>query len=209
MRLRLAILVAGCSGFVALSYEIVWYRLLAVMTRGIASTFGLLLAAYLLGLAIGSRAVAVYCREKGGDVRQLRALAAFVVIANVIGSLVGPAFAWSAHFTDFRLGLVVVAVSAAFLGAILPLVCHFGIDADDRAGVRLSYVYLANIIGSAAGSLLTGFVLMDTLSIGTVAIVLALAGFALAALLVAMSGPAAGVRSPRMRCSSAARSWRS
>jgi spermidine synthase len=189
MRLRLAILVAGCSGFVALSYEIVWYRLLAVMTRGIASTFGLLLAAYLLGLAIGSRAVAVYCREKGGDVRQLRALAAFVVIANVIGSLVGPAFAWSAHFTDFRLGLAVVAISAAFLGAILPLVCHFGIDADDRAGVRLSYVYLANIIGSAAGSLLTGFVLMDTLSIGTIAIVLALAGFALAALLVAMSAP--------------------
>ena len=189
MRLRLAILVAGCSGFVALSYEIVWYRLLAVMTRGIASTFGLLLAAYLLGLAIGSRAVAVYCREKGGDVRQLRALAAFVVIANVIGSLVGPAFAWSAHFTDFRLGLAVVAVSAAFLGAILPLVCHFGIDADDRAGVRLSYVYLANIVGSAAGSLLTGFVLMDTLSIGTIAIVLALAGFALAALLVAMSAP--------------------
>ena len=189
MRLRLAILVAGCSGFVALSYEIVWYRLLAVMTRGIASTFGLLLAAYLLGLAIGSRAVAVYCREKGGDVRQLRALATFVVIANVIGSLVGPAFAWSAHFTDFRLGLAVVAVSAAFLGAILPLVCHFGIDADDRAGVRLSYVYLANIVGSAAGSLLTGFVLMDTLSIGTIAIVLALAGFALAALLVAMSAP--------------------
>ena len=189
MRLRLAILVAGCSGFVALSYEIVWYRLLAVMTRGIASTFGLLLAAYLLGLAIGSRAVAFYCREKGGDVRQLRALATFVVIANVIGSLVGPAFAWSAHFTDFRLGLAVVAVSAAFLGAILPLVCHFGIDADDRAGVRLSYVYLANIVGSAAGSLLTGFVLMDTLSIGTIAIVLALAGFALAALLVAMSAP--------------------
>jgi hypothetical protein len=90
MRLRLAILVAGCSGFVALSYEIVWYRLLAVMTRGIASTFGLLLAAYLLGLAIGSRAVAVYCREKGGDVRQLRALAAFVVIANVIGPTSDP-----------------------------------------------------------------------------------------------------------------------
>ena len=189
MRLRLAIFVAACSGFVALSYEIVWYRLLAVMTRGISSTFGLLLAAYLFGLAIGSRAVARFCREKGGDVRQLRALAAFVVIANVIGSLVGPAFAWSAHFTDFRIGLVVVAVSAAFLGAILPLVAHFGIDADDRAGARLSYVYLANIIGSAVGSLFTGFVLMDTLSIGSIALVLALAGFALAAAILVMSTP--------------------
>ncbi len=192
MRLRLAIFVAACSGFVALSYEIVWYRLLSVMTRGIASTFGLLLAAYLFGLAIGSRAVAMFCREKGGDARQLRALAGFVVVANVIGSLVGPAFAWSARFTDFRIGLVVVAVSAAFLGAVLPLVSHFGIDADDRAGVRLSYVYLANIIGSAIGSLLTGFVLMDALPIARIALILALAGFALAAGLVAMSAPTRG-----------------
>lgn len=187
MRLRLAIVIAALSGFVALSYEIVWYRLLSVMTRGIASTFGLLLAAYLLGLAVGSRAVAVLCKGEAGELRQLRVLALFVAAANVVGALVGPVLAWSAKTTDYRFGLVVVTVAAAFLGAVLPLVSHFGIDADDRAGPRLSYVYLANIVGSAAGSLITGFVLMDHLPIGSVARALAVAGFGLSALLLVMS----------------------
>ncbi|MBX3193188.1 MAG: hypothetical protein KF819_39760 [Labilithrix sp.] len=188
MRLRLALAVACFSGFVALSYEIVWYRVLSIMTRGVASTFGLLLAAYLFGLAIGSRVSTRFCRGPAGDARQLRLLAVFAAVANVVAALVVPTFAWSARFTDYRLGLVVVAVGAAFLGSVLPLVSHFGIEPDERAGTRLSYVYLANIVGSASGSLLTGFVLMDTMSIASLAVVLAIAGFALPAALVAMSG---------------------
>lgn len=188
MKLRLAVAIAAFSGFIALSYEIVWYRVLSVMTRGIASTFGLLLAAYLVGLALGSRASAAFCRGPGGEPAQLRTLAAFVVLANVVAALVAPVFAWSAAFTDFRLGLAVVAVAAAFLGAVLPLVSHFGIEPDERAGPRLSYVYLANIVGSAAGSLLTGFVLMDRLSIVEIAVLLAGLGFLLAGCLVWASG---------------------
>ena len=186
-RLRLAIVVAALSGFIALSYELVWYRVLFVMTRGIAATFGLLLGAYLFGLAIGARASGRFCRDKGGDRRALRVVALSVAIANVVAAVVGPTFAWSATFTDFKLGLVVVAIGAAFLGAILPLVAHFGIDPDDRAGQHVSYVYLANIIGSAAGSLITGFVLMDRMSLVAIAQVLLVAGFALAAML-AMRG---------------------
>ena len=186
MRFRLALAIAALSGFIALSYELVWYRVLSVMTRGVASTFGLLLAAYLFGLALGSRGSAVFCRRAGGDARELRLLALFVAIANATAALVVPTFAWSARFTDYRIGLVVVAVSAAFLGSVLPLVSHFGIPPDDRAGPRLSYVYLANILGSAAGSLLTGFVLMDRMSLLSIARLLVVAGFALSGALVAM-----------------------
>jgi predicted membrane-bound spermidine synthase len=192
MRLRLALAVAALSGFVALSYEIVWYRVLAVMTRGTAATFGLLLAAYLLGLAVGARASARFCRGEGGDPGELRVIALFVAVANAIAALVVPAFAWSARFTDYRIGLAIVTVGAAFLGSVLPLVSHFGIEPDDRAGSRLSYVYLANILGSAAGSLVTGFVLMDAMPLASIARVLVAFGFALAAALVALSRPSRG-----------------
>lgn len=188
MRLRLALAIAALSGFIALSYEIVWYRVLAIMTVGVASTFGLLLAAYLFGLALGSRASGMFCRGASGDPRQLRQLALFVGIANTVAALVVPAFAWSAKFTDYRLGLAVASLGAAFLGSILPLVSHFGIPADDRAGTRLSYVYLANILGSAAGSLVTGFVLMDLMSLLSIARLLVVSGFALSGVLVAMGG---------------------
>jgi spermidine synthase len=188
MRLRLALVIAALSGFIALSYEIVWYRVISTMTRGIASSFGLLLAAYLFGLAIGARASARFCKEEDAGPAQLRVLAVFVAVSNAIAALVAPIFAWSARFTDFWLGIAVVAIGAAFLGAVLPLVSHFGIEPDERAGPRLSYVYLANIVGSAAGSLLTGFVLLDVMSLMNVARVLVVFGFALSAVLAAMSG---------------------
>lgn len=188
MRLRLALVIAALSGFIALSYEIVWYRVISMMTRGIASSFGLLLAAYLFGLAIGSRLSARFCKDEDTGASQLRVLAVFVGVSNAIAAFVAPVFAWTAKFTDFRVGIALVAIGAAFLGAVLPLVSHFGIEPDDRAGPRLSYVYLANIIGSAAGSLLTGFVLLDAMSLMNVARVLVVVGFALSAVLVSMSG---------------------
>ncbi|HWB02119.1 MAG TPA: hypothetical protein VG796_03780 [Verrucomicrobiales bacterium] len=54
-----------------------------------------------------------------------------------------------------------VAVAAGWLGTLLPLICHFSVPPDARVGSRLSKLYLANIVGSGAGSLLTGFVLME------------------------------------------------
>jgi spermidine synthase/MFS family permease len=44
----------GFAGFVALSYEIVWFRLLGVMMKSTAFTFGTLLTLYLTGLGAGA-----------------------------------------------------------------------------------------------------------------------------------------------------------
>jgi spermidine synthase len=181
VRLRIALAVAALSGFIALSYEIVWYRVLSVMTGGVASSFGLLLAVYLFGLATGSRLSAVCCRREGGSSADLRVLASFVVLTTCVAATVVPVFAWSASFTDYRVGLAMVALAAGLLGAVFPLVSHFGIEPDEHAGARLSYVYLANILGSATGSLITGFVLMERLPLSGIAGVLVASGLLLAA----------------------------
>lgn len=188
-KLRLAVAIAAASGFIALSYEIVWYRVLSVMTRGTAPTFGLLLAAYLFGLAFGSWGAGRACRDDaGGDPRTLSRLAWFVTVANVLAALVAPVCGWTARFTDYRAGLFAVALAAAFLGAVLPLVSHFGVTSGSRSGQQLSYVYLANIIGSTTGSLLTGFLLLDVLSLASICTLLAVLGLGLAAALVVASG---------------------
>ena len=44
----------GFAGFLALSYEIVWFRLLGVMVKSTAFTFGTMLALYLSGIGFGS-----------------------------------------------------------------------------------------------------------------------------------------------------------
>lgn len=189
MSLALALVVAAASGFIALSYEILWYRVISFASWGLPGAFGLLLSAYLFGLAVGSRVAGAFCRDqtRAGDRRQLRSLAVFAFVANVVAWLVVPAFGWTAKRWDWPPALAMVAVAAALLGAILPLVAHFGIKADDRAGVNLSYVYLANIVGSAAGSLVTGFVFLDAWPIQTIGAVIAILGMALVALLVTLA----------------------
>jgi spermidine synthase len=196
MTFALALVVAAISGFIALSYEILWYRVIAFASWGLPGAFGLLLAAYLFGLAIGSRGAGAFCKDdaRAGDTRQLRALAVFAFVANAVAWTVVPFFGWSARKYEWPPALVLVALSAALLGAILPLVAHFGIKADDRAGQRLSYVYLANIIGSAAGSLITGFVFLDLWPLHTIGTVIAIIGLLLVALLVALSDVARAQR---------------
>ena len=53
-------------------------------------------------------------------------------------------------------------------GALLPYLAEFSIEADAQAGMRTALLYLANILGSAAGSILTGVVLMDCIGLITV-----------------------------------------
>ena len=189
MTFALALVVAAISGFIALSYEILWYRVIAFASWGLPGAFGLLLAAYLFGLAIGSRVAGAFCKDdaKAGDTRMLRSLAGFAFVANLVAWTVVPFFGYSAKSHDWPPALILVGLSAALLGAILPLVAHFGITADDRAGQRLSYVYLANIVGSTAGSLVTGFVFFDAFSTSQIGIVIALVGLVLVAILVALS----------------------
>lgn len=189
MSFAFALVVALASGFIALSYEILWYRVIAFASWGLPGAFGLLLAAYLFGLAIGSRVAGFFCSDerRAFDPRQLRALAAFVFVANIVAWLVVPTFGWVAKRWEWPPALIMVALSAALLGAILPLVAHFGIAPDDRAGQKLSYVYLANIVGSAIGSLVTGFVFLDIWPIQTIGAVIALSGMVLVLLLIARS----------------------
>ena len=181
--------VVALAGFISLSYEILWFRAFSFASGGAPTVFGQLLFFYLAGLAIGAFASRISCRDRDarGDRKNLVPLAAFVYVANLLGFLVLPALAWLATSVSAAAAMPLVAIAAASWGAVLPLVSHFGIAPDVLAGSRLSYFYLSNIIGSAAGTLLTGFVMLDRWPIGTAALFIVLLGLALATLLLVWS----------------------
>jgi spermidine synthase len=77
--------------------------------------------------------------------------------------------------------LPLLGLAAAGLGATFPLLGHLSVAPDAASGAKISYLYLANIGGSTLGSLLTGFVLLDTFSLYQVSITIAGAGALLAA----------------------------
>jgi len=181
MNFVIALSVVTLSGFIALSYEILWFRAYSFVSGNPPAIFGLILGFYLLGLGVGAYSSRAFCKDRTpvGHYGPLRALAVFMFAANCFGFLVLPVLAFISRFTAWWITLPMVSISAGMLGATLPLVSHYGIAPDQFAGLRLSYLYLGNILGSASGSLLTGFVLMDIWSIQTIALFLALIGLAL------------------------------
>lgn len=183
MKFRLALFVAAASGLVALSYEILWYRLCSFVTQGAPLAFGALLGFYLIGIAVGSYRSRVYC-EREGPVAARQALGRFLFLANVAAFLVAPAMGLAVTYGPWSVSLLVVLAATTLLGAVLPLTSHLAITPDDSAGARLSYLYVANILGSCAGSLLTGFVAMDHFSTREIAVGLGWLGFLLAAVVV-------------------------
>lgn len=178
-RFLLAAVLVGLTGFVSLSYEIVWFRVHSFTTGGHAIAFAAVLGSFLLGIALGSLFARRYCTS---DVKGqgLRALAGFALAATLASFLVAPVSSWLATFLPYPFLLPLVTISAGLLGATFPLICHYGVAPDAKAGAGMSYLYLANIIGSASGSLVTGFVLLDVLSLQWTSVLLAMLGLMLA-----------------------------
>lgn len=182
-----ALFVSALCGYIALSYEILWYRVYSFVSGGMAQAFALLLGCYLLGIALGSALARRFCRTPGGKA-QMGALFGFVLAANVVGFAVAPLASHIASIAEWAFTFPLIVVAAGLLGATFPLICHFAIPPDARAGEGLSYLYLANIVGSSGGSLVTGFVLMDYWSIGAISVFLSWLGVALALSLLAFAG---------------------
>ena len=196
-RLALTIFVAFTSGYVSLSYEILWYRTFAYVTWSTSAIFPFLLAAFLLGIAMGSRRAKALVKPEGDRSLYLARLAWLLLAANAVSFFVVPLLGFAAK-VDWRPVLVLVVVGAGLMGAVLRVLAQFGIDPDTRAGWNLSLVYIGNIAGSALGSLLTGFVVMDAFPTRTIAIGLAVLGF-LAALGVAVLTPGDPGKRVRLR----------
>ena len=176
----LALAIACLAGFIALGYEILWYRLFSFATGGLAKSFPLLLGSYLGGIAVGSLFIGWFCRSRSADDKQqIGVVGVLVVFANVIAFLVAPFLANTVVWLGLVGGLVIVFIAAALLGATFPLVAHISIPPNDRTGARLSYLYVSNIIGSASGSFLVGFILMDFLSMQQLSEMLTLLGIAM------------------------------
>lgn len=170
----LAVTCAAFCGFAALSYEIVWYRILAFALMDTAAAFASLLGAYLFGLALGSRFIERYCENHQGKAAIWK-LGQILFVSGLIAFLVVPMSALLLKFASplnnrgnwpMNLGLFIfVSIAAGFFGATFPLVSHVSIPRIAPAGSSLSYLYAANIAGATAGTLLVGLILMDHFSL--------------------------------------------
>lgn len=196
----------GLSGLVALSVEIVWFRLLGVTMKSTAFTLGTLLALYLSGIGAGAVAgsrLVKRARRPGLVFLRLQAMAALgacgllALLLSVVDRLPGvwrylrgyeplkardavaalPDLLTSPLAQDFVMLYLAVpsllVLAPTFLsGCSFPFLQRAIQTEPDRVGRRVGVALLANIAGGVAGSLLTGWVLLDRLgTAGTVRLV--------------------------------------
>jgi spermidine synthase len=187
LSLSAGVTLAAISGFIALGYEIVWYRLFSWSSGTNPKTFAFLLGAYLAGLALGALAVQSRCSVARAAPHNLRFTGTMLVIGNMVA--VGVPFILSIAPPNYMqmIGMACVACGAALLGTTFPMVCHLTVRPDSSAGEGLSFLYLSNILGSAAGSFVTGYVLTEVLPLSAINCLLAMGGILLGFVLMRRS----------------------
>jgi spermidine synthase len=160
------LVVSFAAGFLSLSIEILWVRLLSYITGGRANVFGNLLGFYLVGIALGALAAKRRC--EGGRESLPTSMAGFLLGAAGLLFFVVPVGAqimsWIgvAALPIFYFGAAGVAL---LTGAVFPMLTHYAVTRSKAVGVPVSGVYFANILGATAGPLLTGFYLLQWFSI--------------------------------------------
>jgi spermidine synthase len=163
------LLFAG-SGCAALIYEIVWFQLLQLVIGSSAVSLGLLLAAYMGGLCLGSFALPRLVSRRHHPMRVYALLelgvAAFGIIALFGVPLIARIYVAGAGQTGL-MGLILRgAVAAACLlppaflmGASLPAIARW-VETTPRGVSWLGLLYSANVAGAVSGCVLAGFYLL-------------------------------------------------
>lgn len=180
----LALVLSCLAGYISLSQEILWMRAISYATATWPQIFGHILGFFLLGVAMGSLLGKRFCEKR--NLSPLGYLAGVFFLGSLCYFLSIPAF--SQVFTFSRgLGIftsyLVLASVACMFGSVLPLLSHFSIRPGAAVGVSLSRIYVANIIGSTAGPLFTGFYLMDRFTLEKNVLIVSLMGFTISGIL--------------------------
>lgn len=192
--LRTWLLLYALSGFVALSLEVVWFRLLDVAVKSTAYTFGTVLSIYLLGSGLGALAGAPLASRLRRPLRAfllvqcvLLALAVLPILAVValppdarrfdwfVAYWAGYAFFPLGHDSD-RTNIVRLYVQLPFalfflptllMGLSFPILQRAVHDDPATSGRKVGFLQAANIAGCTAGSLLVGLVALQWLGTPT------------------------------------------
>src|SRR5690242_10402187 len=159
----------AASGCAALIYEIVWLQLLQLVIGSSAISLGLLLAAYMGGLCMGSALLPRLVSPKHNPLR-VYALLELGVGALGLTALWGVPLVGRIYLAGAEqgvLGLVLRGVVAAacllpptlLMGASLPAIARW-LETSPQGVSWLGYLYSANIAGAVFGCLAAGFYLL-------------------------------------------------
>ncbi|MEN3333052.1 MAG: spermidine synthase [Blastocatellia bacterium] len=202
----IAVLVSfAVSGFIALAYEVIWSRVLALIIGSSVYAFSIMLTTFLIGLAAGAAVVSRFADRIRRPVMAFAVIEIGVGITSFIGAhlfndlpyvfvqlyrIIGSHSFTVLLFARFLISALVMIGPTLLLGALFPLVVRI-ISTSTTArtsGRTVGEAYAANTIGAIVGSFASGFFLIPFLGLlGSLRLCAAL-NFVVAAVLFATRG---------------------
>ena len=193
----LPFVVAFASGLTSLGYQVTWTRLLSSGTGGLTYVFTVILALFLVGIALGA-AVFNVVRGRIRDPVRFLAWTQFAVAVLAMAGLV-LVISQPHELDPSRPFQSIAALFGSAVLAVLPVTIAMGIafptssellrDERDRAGSASGWLLAANTAGAILGSLVIPFVLMPTIGSPAIIVGLVFANVAMGLFLAARSHP--------------------
>jgi spermidine synthase len=151
-------------GFLSLSVEIVWIRIIGFGYETLPPAFSFVLACYLAGIALGAMLGKRLCERA----QNLYAAAAIMLSLSALFDVLSPTFVTkviATHIADLSFPALAIVGTAALKSTLFPVVHQLGASATGpHVGRSVSRIYFGNILGSTLGPLVTGFLAFDYLS---------------------------------------------
>lgn len=168
------------SGAAAMIYQVCWTRALIMSVGPHTYGFTCILAAYITGLGIGSLAVARWVDRWRYPVAAFGLMEVGVAASALAGvPLFGtmPGFVLDvvkAHSSSFNVVLLyeflavqaIILVPTALFGAIFPLINRLCARQTDESGRTVGIAYAVNTVGTIAGTIGAGFLMIPAESFG-------------------------------------------
>src|SRR5436853_1280779 len=179
----IAVLVSfAASGFIALAYEVIWSRVLALIIGSSVYAFSIMLTTFLIGLAAGAAVVSRFADRIRRPVMAFAVIEIGVGITSFIGAhlfndlpyvfvqlyrIIGSHSFTVLLFARFLVSALVMIGPTLLLGALFPLVVRIiSTSATARtSGRTVGEAYAANTIGAIVGSFASGFFLIPFLGL--------------------------------------------
>ncbi len=198
---KIILVIFAFSGMTALIYEIVWIRPLALVFGTTVYATSIIIASFLLGLALGSWIAGKYSDrmnqplkiygfiELGVGFYGILLLPIFSVLPYLYIDIYNATFQNYSLFSvlQFMLAFAIILVPTTLMGTTLPLVMRSYSDSFGRIGKDLGRLYSVNNIGAVAGTLAAGFILLPVLGIKQSIMTAALINFGLSILVLLLA----------------------
>ena len=167
------------SGACALTYQVVWSRLLAEIFGVTAFAVSTVLVSFMAGMALGARLLGERADRSPRPLRIFAVLEAGIGLYALLlplllagtGALydrlfpaLGSAFV-AKSVIRFVLSLTLLLVPTILMGGTLPALGRGLLRRDDRIGSAIGFLYFVNTLGAAAGCFLAGFWLLPHLGL--------------------------------------------